>query len=432
MSIGPVLTALPKDKLPDDWKDESRMNVLFAPFRNRSVNPHDWDFKYAFWKKLITDTCVYNKVYTVTLDELQKLFNINGRSPACLNVVYEEMYKRGELKQLEQFLQKPAQTWRSWITETIVKKPFIWSYNKIRDTVKSPSLGVLVNLPAIVLEGEALQSIIPDDFKKRIVNLKEVLDVMDVDVAKANQVKLILHHLMCMGAVDIHDIKVGDSQPSPSNILIKFKNIENKDLITEVEVSIHILEQTEQNLSSVVEQLEKEVLGFIEEAKLYLTKGQRQMAKSCLRKKHEVNKRLTQKASALHNVQVLLLKLRDSSMDAQVLETYQLALSTLKNNFKDAGLSEDSVGDVVSELGSLLDMHNDIQSTLAQPLLNDGDDDLEDELAALITTNSPPTDPSSPSKPIIDADTLELEARLEKLKLPDVPSGNVSKRKIFV
>ncbi|KAB0789987.1 hypothetical protein PPYR_15733 [Photinus pyralis] len=423
MSHGQVLSILPKDKLPDVWENDSRMNVLFAPFRNRAVNPHDWDSKFAFWKKLIIDTCIYNKIYTFTLEELQKLFNINGRSPACLNVIIEEMYARGELQQLEHFLQKPCKTWGSWMAETFVKKPFVWSYNKVR-RVRSSSLGLLVNVPAIVSEGTTLQSVIPDDFKKRVFTLKELMDVMNLETIKESQVKLVLHHLMCIGAIDLHEIKGSDNHSVPINVLVKFKNRESEDIITEVDVNIHILEQLEKSITLLVEKLEKEVMGFVEEAKVYLAKGHRQMAKSCLRKKHEVDKRLSQKANSLHNVQLLLLKLRDSSTDAKVFESYRLALATLQKNFKDTGLSEDSVGDVVSELGSVLDMHEDIQNTLSRPLSNDDDDDLEDELALLVSSNTPPNDPSSPSKPIVDADTLELEKRLENLKLPDVPSSD--------
>ncbi|KAF5299495.1 hypothetical protein FQR65_LT01077 [Abscondita terminalis] len=421
---------LPTDKLPDIWNDETRMNVLFAPIRNKSVNSQDWDSKLTFWKKLIFDCCTHSQIYTFTLEDLQRLFNVNGRSPCGLNVIIEEMVKTNEIQVMEQFLQKPSRTWSSWAADMFIKKPLIWSYSKIRSTLLTPNENPsdYVHLGAINAEGKKLITNLPDDLKNSVISLKELIDVMGINSSKVDSFKLLLHNLMCTGQVDIREIKSEhDQETNLNNLLIKFGSSKKLEQISDIEVSMHILEQTEKSLFTDLEKLEKQVLNYVEEAKGHISKGHRQMAKSCLRKKHETDKRVSQKANTLHNVQVLLHKLEDTSTSSEVLDSYKLALSTLKKNFKDNGISEDSVSDTVFELGEILDVHEEIQKTLSQTLTHD-DDDLEDELQELINSNDlpPPPESSFPS-PHNDSDD-ELKQRLDKLKLPNVPVDEPSEK----
>lgn len=72
-----------------------------------------------------------------------------------------------------------------------------------------------------------------------------------------------------------------------------------------------------------------------------------------MRKKHELEKYLTKRANALHNVQTLLARVHNASTDAQVLESYKLAVSSLKDTFKSAGLSEEAVSETMLELGEV-------------------------------------------------------------------------------
>ena len=42
------------DIRPDiDWKDEDRVNVLYAPFRPKGLSPQAWDAKMCFWSDVI-------------------------------------------------------------------------------------------------------------------------------------------------------------------------------------------------------------------------------------------------------------------------------------------------------------------------------------------------------------------------------------------
>lgn len=72
-----------------------------------------------------------------------------------------------------------------------------------------------------------------------------------------------------------------------------------------------------------------------------------------MRKKQALENCLTKRSNALHNVQTLLARVHEASTDGQVLESYKLALSSLKETFKNAGLSEDAVSQTMLELGEV-------------------------------------------------------------------------------
>lgn len=81
------------EDFPDCWNDDSRMTSLFAPFRDRTLNPQGWDSKIAFWSAMIFKWCEKKNRVSFTLDELNKDFIRNGRMPECLPTVLEELQR---------------------------------------------------------------------------------------------------------------------------------------------------------------------------------------------------------------------------------------------------------------------------------------------------------------------------------------------------
>lgn len=80
-------------RLPDCWKDDVRMTALFALPRNESLNPHDWAGKYKFWKELILEWATLNQILVFDVEDIKKVFVRNGKFPASLNRVLEDMKK---------------------------------------------------------------------------------------------------------------------------------------------------------------------------------------------------------------------------------------------------------------------------------------------------------------------------------------------------
>ena len=58
--------------LSDEWTDDERMRVLFAPMRNKELNPESWNAKLTFWTTLIEKWCLKNNKHSFTLHQLGK------------------------------------------------------------------------------------------------------------------------------------------------------------------------------------------------------------------------------------------------------------------------------------------------------------------------------------------------------------------------
>lgn len=276
-----TIQLVPQEKLPESWNDKDRVNVLFAPFRTRTVNPHDWDAKYLFWKSFIKDCCVHSKVYSFKLDDLQTIFKKDGRIPACLSTVIEQMVLNNEVQSVEQFLQKPIKSWSSWATN-LIKKPVLWSLEKVKQSVTSPkSDEIYVHLSAIETEADSLLLSIPDNFKGKVINFDQLLSVLNISPNRSNNIKLLLHHLLCKDQVDVKELE-NNTKSTSHNLLLKFGDIQKIKPISDIEISTYILEQNEVTLTTKLEKLENEVQEILDEAKNHLTKGLRQMVSNII------------------------------------------------------------------------------------------------------------------------------------------------------
>lgn len=412
---------IPDEHLPDFARDKDRLTVLFAPLRNRTVNPKDFDSKLASWKTLIQLYCIYNNVYSFALSDLNKVFVFNGRSPSCLEVVVQEMIKNGELLLVEVFSKSNPSTWSGWFTDIVVKRPVSWSLTKIRNSFFNPSREEnYVHLNVVKNKSEELLKILPETFKNKLISLEELLVIIGNRTSQEN-VQLLLHNLIKQQKIDITNLNKNNTSEHSSNILIKFGDGQKVKQITDMDLAVYTLEKNEKLLLQNIEKLEDEVENTNKEAKEHLKKGHKQMAKNCIRKRHEIEKRITKKSNALHNVQVLLEQIRDTHSDAHVWESYKQALSAFDLTFKETGLSEDSVDDTMIKLGEMLDLQQDIEASLAKMPGNESESDLEQELADLMKSEDGNTGNNG------GIDGMEKQLDDLELNLPDVPTHSPNK-----
>lgn len=266
-----------ESKLPECLKDENRINVLFAPTRSRSVNPKDWDNKISSWKNIIKVYCDTNDVYTFTFLSLNKAFIRNGRPPSCLSDVLNEMKKSGEIQSLDEFLTKSPRTWSGWATNVFVKRPFAWSYNKLKNSVYTTDTKEqqLVHLEVIISKCNDLINSIPDNYKKKLISLKELLNILNKDSTNVEDIKLLLHYMSNQNLIDITYLN-NNKQTELETTLIKFC-VGESGLITELDIGVYTLEKNEKIILKSIEEMEDNIQSCIKEAKMHLSKNHRQM-----------------------------------------------------------------------------------------------------------------------------------------------------------
>lgn len=85
--------SIPESNLPLCWSDDVRMNALFAPFRIKTTNPESWNMKMKFWSDMLRQWCKYKNDPIVSAADAKAVFHRKGRTPACMDIVVEEMLR---------------------------------------------------------------------------------------------------------------------------------------------------------------------------------------------------------------------------------------------------------------------------------------------------------------------------------------------------
>lgn len=116
---------------PSCWKDDERMDRLFAPFRTRAVNPEGYDIKLCFWKDMIKRYCEYNGSPNFSKSELLKAFKRKDKVPYDLDTVLNDFLVKKEVRRRNEFVYDPLNSWTGWAVNSFVKKPIMWGVQKI-------------------------------------------------------------------------------------------------------------------------------------------------------------------------------------------------------------------------------------------------------------------------------------------------------------
>lgn len=132
---------------PPEWQDDSRMNVMFSPFRPKSLDPIAWESKFKFWDLLIKRYCIFHKISSFSVAFLKKAFIRNGKSPSCLENVVEELLllKKIDLAENYNNYSLTQESLVSWLVKSMVKSPLNWTLNKIKTPFSSQPDPVTVN-----------------------------------------------------------------------------------------------------------------------------------------------------------------------------------------------------------------------------------------------------------------------------------------------
>ncbi|XP_046385999.1 charged multivesicular body protein 7 [Ischnura elegans] len=425
---------------PECWSDDVRMNSLFAPFRKRSVNPLDWDSKLKFWKSLIETWCQKNRQPVFTVAEITKAFERNGRRALCLPDVVIEIIRSGEACKACDFERGNAGgaysgepgSWLGWAVG-LAKKPMSWAVGRLWGDQSSAPSELDPEEPIVLLS--VLKKISDSLVENSTGELTDLAEMQKTEKSKEN-LRLAVLMLERRGLAQMTQcgqrtlVKV-----SPDSDVVTAKASTGAAAvapISEVERSAFVLHKDEVALQKNIEKLEEEKQRLQEEARMYVRKGMRQLAKSSLKKRHELEKCIEKRVTALENVQSLLHRVKEAETDGQVLESYKMGVAALKNTFKEAGLTEDNIETTRNELEEVLDLHSDLTSTLSDlgksvmPEV-EGEEDLEAELAELLSQPEPEAEPAAqPAKTKNEPSPLkwgdDIERRLKTLTVEDLPS----------
>lgn len=260
--------------------------------------------------------------------------------------------RNNEIIQETDFFKEPCETWTAWSFDLFVKKPISWSFSKVKNYVVDQNTNNMevryVHLRIVRELGDVILSI-AEVRKEVLFPISELVEYCKSKTKKQileGTVRLTLEWLRRKKMVTFRK----SSDPN-SELLVKI-SVQTTNEITEVEEGMYKLIKQENKLIKEIELMEQEKLNIVNEAKLYLEKELRQMAKTQLRRKMELEKTIEKRAQALANLRVLITNIEDAHSNSAVLSAYKTGSNVLKKMGYD-GLTEYGVRDVMDDINEV-------------------------------------------------------------------------------
>ncbi|GAB0087922.1 hypothetical protein DMENIID0001_022890 [Sergentomyia squamirostris] len=376
----------PKELLPSCWDDDTRMGVLFSPFRERSVNKENYDGKMLFWEEMIAKYCQWKGQAQVTVQEVEEAARRNEKKPYCLEKVFEEMLTNGKIQKESDFEVIPPRTWPEW-GKNLMKKPVKWSGNKVQNWFSPQKFTRTVFIVTEVVEIHADK--VAKLFENQIVSRSQVINVACKELnLSAKGVSLAIHALHCEQKVAMRSVGENkEAAASCDDFVLKFASTgERIQDIPDLDFSIYKLEMLERTLTKIIDQLEEEAQKEGEKAREHVKKSEKGLALLSLKKKKRALRNLEQRTNSIMNIQEMLEKIHNVKLDKQIMQAYQMGGKSLQDVLKEAGITREIVEDTLDEMRDTIGESNMMQDALAQDVVTSSADaaELEQELEDLL------------------------------------------------
>ena len=379
-------------ELCEDWRDSERMRVMFAPMRNRDLNPESYDSKVQFWKSLIKKWCSVKNKCSLTIKELEHAFLRDGDIPHCLPEVLSESIKTGDFMDSNRFRASlmPQKNWGGWIKSIGVR-----AAQSVGDSVlgHNPENIVIPDI-AETLMGTMLTDIRTRDpwLQKHNICYQKLSGALSDETFEYLRLKNLVQ---CCDIDSVQFIKyscvAGESEPFNDSDFCLIK-----------------LKLTQETLDNEIHKQEEELLNLKLKVKELLKSGSRLSAKTTLKRQKMVEAKLQQKLDQQMNIETLLEELVNVDSNKSVIQSYKTGVDELKSKLSD--LNTDNVEEIMDDLREVIQESDDIGDALGAKVLNDSldEDELEKELQILSEDGD--------SRDVTDADSELLQA-LDKLDL---------------
>ena len=251
------------------------------------------------------------------------------------------------------FLKESSGTWTAWAIDTMVKRPVVWSFSKLKNYIVKDVIDIdtkYIHLKTVRELGNLILSTINED--NILTPLSQVTKNCIEKSGNSNiteeNVKLALLWLRSSKKAAFR----GENLHNESELLVKISASGVQD-VSEAEEGLFKLMEQEKLIVKNIERLEIERNAILMKAKSSLASGLREVAKTCVRKKREVDKTIEKRSAALHNVQTLIARIHDAHSNTEILSAYKTGSNILKNYETTAGLNEENVTNTIDDMAEV-------------------------------------------------------------------------------
>jgi charged multivesicular body protein 7 len=413
------------------------MSVMMYVFRPREVNPEHYDQKMRFWIEMIENYCEYKGSSSFSVQELKDVFKRKGTSPYCLEDVINQMMMEGKALDKVNFMSNQKQTWGQWGLDMLVYKPVSWTFNKLKEKVVGGGINpetLFVSMSAVRNQAKLLQDHVRSAHSyNNIISMEELMKTVDdIEGLSKDGILMALQYLSNVEKCVYIEENKSASGSHHHKLLLKFtERGHGIQPITELERTMYNLETTEHFLTEKIEKKEQELEKVLQQAKSCVKDGKKQLAKTLLKKKHNLENDLTKTMHILDNIQSMMQRVHNSKNDKEILQTYKVGAESIKRVFAESGINMDNVYDVIEDMQEVMSNQDEFESAISTPLKGNAneidDSELEAELMSLVNDNNKDNNAGNAvnNGKANDCNLMDLELRLKRLRgeLPDIPDS---------
>lgn len=230
----------------------------------------------------------------------------------------------------------------------------MWSFSKLKNYIIKDEIDVdakYIHMKTLKELANLILSTINEDSENVLLSLSQVVRNCikksgNPNITESN-VKLALLWLRKSNKATFR----GDILQDTSEFLVKI-SVNGVKEVSEAEQGLFKLMEQEKLLIKTIERLEVERNAVLTKAKTSVANGMRELAKTCVRKKHEIDKTIEKRAAALHNVQTLIARIHDANSNTDILAAYKTGSNILKS-YESNGLNEENVTSTIDDVSEV-------------------------------------------------------------------------------
>jgi len=362
---------------PDiDWTDTDRINVLYAPFRARHLNPESYEAKMTFWTETISKWLHSRNKFRFKIEDTRKDFQdqTTGRRPLCLEEVLLAM--RDEQKcviEINEF----KKNWMNKSAWSDVPWKLIKAGTSMLVSAISPKTREQRNSEVKDIEFiniNMVKKLSQELFMKIQDTGNAYCKKIDVVTNEEND-DILLEYLK--SARNVIDIKTIDGE-----VYIKDTSA-NKSIFNETDIAIIKLDVCIENLEHSATELDHKLQAKKVELKNIISKRESMArAKNVLRQVKHLSRDLDQKTSSIDNLRKVLETIESSKENAKVVSALKAAKIALNSTNV---ITSEEVQDLVEDIKELVEKNDEVIEALSWTEdRNSSSEDLENELKKMI------------------------------------------------
>ncbi|KAL5034723.1 hypothetical protein BDV3_004238 [Batrachochytrium dendrobatidis] len=413
-----------------EWSNYDQRSFLFAdfPFERTQDNAVSYDSLLSFWSQLIKKTTELGLLSVVSFNEsslssrndpplpsvfallplhLNHRFMYRSTTPLGLNTVLTSMVSDGSCVPLDQFMAispRPLQDSFSamklvsgvgWALKSLLITPLKWSAEQLIGS--SPILWlqtnrILIIIPLVQAAAQKVSAYLEKTVCysiDRTMDMPSFRDLCDASGAFPKPIsqfdaQILLQFLKQNHMAACESVENSNQDNQFLVIKMHLANIKHNNQlnISNIDKGIVSIMATIKKLTLQIKELELKLATFQQQAQLALSKNLRGKALSMIRQRKTLEKVHTQRMASLETLEGIMLKLRNSESESDVLAAYASGSNTLKALIKDKNLSLELTESTIADLQDTLADYQDIENALHsgnQSIMDSQNSSIDDE-----------------------------------------------------